>query len=383
MRIGIDVRCLYEGRQTGVEEYAVNLLKNIFKEDKRNRYVLFFNAFKKSKADFGWIKDYSNVELKTFRYPNKLLNFLFWYLKYPKADRMLGGVDYFFMPNINFIALSRKAKLILTIHDLSFKHFPETFPFKTRLWHWFVNPKTLARNAQKIIAVSRSTKEDLERIYKIPEEKIEVIYNGISEKLGVIDRNNPRLLEVKEKYDLPFNFILFLGTFEPRKNIIGAVRAYEILRRRGGKDMERFKLVIAGARGWKSRKIKKDIGRSEFREDILLLNFIEEDDKTYLYNLASLFVYPSFFEGFGIPPLEAMKCGINVVASNNSSMPEVVGGGGILVDADRPDEIAIAMRELILDKKAKEEISRERMRQVQKFSWGRSAREFIRMLESF
>jgi len=223
----------------------------------------------------------------------------------------------------------------------------------------------------------------LERIYKIPEEKIEVIYNGISEKLGVIDRNNPRLLEVKEKYDLPFNFILFLGTFEPRKNIIGAVRAYEILRRRGGKDMERFKLVIAGARGWKSRKIKKDIGRSEFREDILLLNFIEEDDKTYLYNLASLFVYPSFFEGFGIPPLEAMKCGINVVASNNSSMPEVVGGGGILVDADRPDEIAIAMRELILDKKAKEEISRERMRQVQKFSWGRSAREFIRMLESF
>lgn len=377
------MRCLYEGRQTGVEEYAVNLLKNIFKEDKRNRYVLFFNAFKKSKADFGWIKDYSNVELKTFRYPNKLLNFLFWYLKYPKADRMLGGVDYFFMPNINFIALSRKAKLILTIHDLSFKHFPETFPFKTRLWHWFVNPKTLARNAQKIIAVSRSTKEDLERIYKIPEEKIEVIYNGISEKLGVIDRNNPRLLEVKEKYDLPFNFILFLGTFEPRKNIIGAVRAYEILRRRGGKDMERFKLVIAGARGWKSRKIKKDIGRSEFREDILLLNFIEEDDKTYLYNLASLFVYPSFFEGFGIPPLEAMKCGINVVASNNSSMPEVVGGGGILVDADRPDEIAIAMRELILDKKAKEEISRERMRQVQKFSWGRSAREFIRMLESF
>jgi len=382
MKIGIDVRCLSEGRQTGVEEYTVNLLKNIFKEDRQNKYVLFFNAFKKSNANFDWIKEYPNVELKTFSYPNKLLNLLFWYLRWPNADKMLGGVDYFFMPNISFVALSNKTKLILTVHDLSFEHFPETFSWKRRFWHWFVNPRALAKKAEKIIAVSESTKNDLINIYKISKEKIEVIYNGISEKFGVIDRNDPKLLKVKEKYNLPFNFILFLGTFEPRKNIIGTVRSYELLRKQGSKELERYKLAIAGSEGWKSGRIKKSIKKSEFKDDIMLLNFIEDEDKVYIYNLASLFVYPSFFEGFGIPPLEAMKCGVDVVASNNSSLPEIVGAGGILVDVDRPDEIAIACKELLLSRDIKEKLSREKFSQIQKFSWGKSAREFLKLLNS-
>lgn len=382
MKIGIDVRCLSEGRQTGVEEYTVNLLKNIFEEDKQNKYVLFFNALKKSNANFDWIKEYSNVELKNFSYPNKILNFIFWYLKWPKADEMLGGVDYFFMPNINFVALSKKTKLILTIHDLSFEYFPETFSWKRRIWHFFINPKSLAKKAEKIIAVSESTKNDLVNLYKIPEEKIAVIYNGISENLGIIDRNDPKLLEVKEKYSLPFNFILFLGTFEPRKNITGLVKAYEHLRVQNKNELSRYKLAIAGSEGWKSGKIKDNIRKSEFRDDIILLNFIEDEDKVYVYNLASLFVYPSFFEGFGIPPLEAMKCGLDVVASNNSSLPETVGAGGILADADRPDELAIAIEELLLDRNLKEKLSHNKLRQTQKFSWGKSARDFLRLVDS-
>lgn len=381
MKIGIDVRCLSEGRQTGVEEYTINLLKNIFKEDKQNKYVLFFNAFKKSKADFSWIKKHSNVELKAFHYPNKLLNLFFWYLRWPKADKMLGGVDYFFMPNINFIALSKKTKLILTVHDLSFEYFPETFSWKRRLWHWFVSPKSLSDSAEKIVAVSKSTRNDLADLYKIPKEKIEVIYNGVSDKFKVIDRNNLKLLETKEKYNLPFNFILFLGTFEPRKNIIGVVEAYEFLRKENKKTLKRYKLVIAGSPGWKSKKIKNRINRSEFKEDIILLNFVGEDDKVYLYNLSSLFVYPSFFEGFGIPPLEAMKCGADVVSSNNSSLSEVVGFGGLMVDADRPEELALVCKEFLLNKNMKEKFSREKLRQIQKFSWGKSARSFINLFD--
>jgi len=381
MKIGIDARCLSKGRHTGVEEYTVNLLENIFKEDKHNKFVLFFNAFKKSHYNFDWIKKYPNVKLKTFRYPNKLLNFLFWYLRWPKADKMIGGVDYFFMPNMNFIALSKGTKFILTVHDLSFEYFPETFSWKRRLWHyWFVNLKILAKKANKIIAISESTKNDLMDLYKIPEKNIKVIYNGISEKFRIIDRNNPELLSVKEKYGLPFNFILFLGTFEPRKNIIGIIKSYELLRKQGNKKLEKYKLVIAGSDGWKSEKIRESIKKSEFQEDIILLNFVDDKDKVFVYNLASLFVYPSFFEGFGMPPLEAMKCGVSVVASNNSSLPETVGAGGILVDADRPDEIALASKEFLLNKDMQEKLARNKFRQIQKFSWGKSAREFLKLI---
>jgi glycosyltransferase involved in cell wall biosynthesis len=381
MRIGIDVRCFFGGRQTGVEEYAANLLKNIFKEDKQNEYVLFFNAFKESKADFDWIKDYPNVKLKTFRFPNKLLNFLFWYFRYPQADKMIGGVDLFFMPNMSFIALSSETKLILSMHDLSFEYFPETFSWKRRVWHWVLNPKSLCKRAETILAVSESTKTDLIGKYGISEDKIQVVYNGISEKFKKIDRNNPELLEIKDRYNLPFNFIFFLGTFEPRKNIIGIVKAYEWLRKNVPKNFDRYKLVIAGSRGWKSGEIIKAIRKSEFRDDIMLLNFIKEDDKVFFYNLASVFVYPSFFEGFGIPPLEAMKSGLNVVASNNSSLPETVGSGGILVDADRPDEIAIAIKELALNKGIGDKIQKEKNRQIQKFSWAKSARKFLKIID--
>ena len=382
MKIGIDVRCLSEGRRTGVEEYTINLLKKVFKKDKRNSYILFLNSWKKPEVDLTWTEKYPNVSIKIFKIPNKFLNLSFWYLRWPKLDKMLGEVEVIFMPNINFIAVSKKTKLILTVHDLSFEYFPETFSWKRRLWHIFVNPRNLIRRANKIIAVSKSTKNDIVNRYEILANKITVIYNGVSEKLQVVDKNELKLLEIKEKYKLPFKFILFLGTFEPRKNIIGLVKGYELLRKRYGNKISRYKLVIAGSSGWKSGEIKKYIDESEFRKDILLLNFVKNEDKVYLYNLASVFVYPSFFEGFGIPPLEAIKCGINVVASNNSSLPEVVGEGGILIDADRPEEIAIACGEFLLDKKLQENFSSNKFKQTQKFSWEKSAKEFLSLISS-
>lgn len=380
MKIGIDIRCLSESRRTGVAEYTINLLEQIFQKDTQNKYILFLNSWKRSKIDLLWIKKYSNVEIKIFRFPNKFLNLLLWYLQWPKIDLMLGGVDVIFMPNINFIATSKKAKTILTIHDLSFEYFPETFSWKRRLWHFFINTPKLARQVDKIIAVSQSTRDDIIKNYQISPTKIEVIYNGISDNFKIVDRNNPKLLEIKEKYDLPFNFILFLGTFEPRKNIEGLIKAYEKMRKEKNKDLDKYKLVIAGAEGWKSKKIKESIWKSKFKKDIILLNFIDDEDKVYVYSLAALFVYPSFFEGFGLPPLEAMKCGVNVVVSNNSSLPEVVGNGGVLIDADRPDEIAIACKEFLLNNKLHEEFSYNKFRQTQMFNWSKSAKKFLKLI---
>lgn len=380
MKIGVDIRCLSEGRRTGVEEYSLNLLEKIFKEDKKNKYVLFLNSWKKPKNDLVWLKRYKNVEVKISHFPNKILNLMLWYFNWPKLDKLIGGVDVFFMPNINFVSLSDKVRLILTIHDLSFEYYPETFSWKRRLWHVFVNPKKLTKRADKILAVSESTKNDLVNSYGINLEKIEVIYNGISDSFGKLDRNNPKLLEIKEKYGLPFNFILFLGTFEPRKNIIGILRAYEELRNQKHPQLDKYKLVIAGSDGWKSREIKKTIENSPYREDIYLVKFIDDEDKVFVYNLASVFVYPSLFEGFGLPPLEAMKCGVPVVVSNNSSMTETVAGAGLLIDAYQPDELALAIGEILLDKSLGDKFALEKINQIHRFTWNKSAKKFLNVL---
>lgn len=381
MRIGIDIRCLQEGRKTGVEEYTLNLLRNIFELDNKNDYVLFFNSWKKSKLDLEWTKKYPNVEIKRFNYPNKLLNLCIWYFSWPKMEKLVGEMDIFFMPNINFCSLFKKTKLILTIHDLSFELFPENFSWKSQLWHFLINPRKLCRRADKIISVSNSTKNDICTFYKINPEKIEVIHSSISDEFRIIDRNESKMIEVKEKYKLPYNFILYLGTMEPRKNIIGIIKAYNHFRSLKNQELDKYKLVIAGAKGWKENGISKELERSPFREDILNIGFIEPENKPYLYNLASLFVYPSFFEGFGFPPLEAMKCCVPVIVSNNSSFPEIVGKAGVLIDPERPDEIWRAMQEILLNKDFKNKLKEDGLKKANSFNWKISAEKFLEEID--
>ena len=357
MRIGIDIRCLAEGKRTGVEEYTLALLKGLFEHDTENEYVLFFNAWRKTHLDFSWATRYPNVTLKAFRFPNKLLNLSLWYLHFPQLDRMVGGTDIFFLPNLNFASVSRKTKFLVTAHDLSFELFPETFSFKRRLWHFFINFRRLALAADKVIAVSQSTKDDLTAQYGVPEKKVTVIQSGIGEQFHVMSRNDQELLRVKEKYHLPYKFILSLATFEPRKNILALIKAYEGLMSLGspasppaspnrgesasdrpsrdgslgGSAFVKYALIIAGTRGWKCEEIFEAIAHSPYKERIILPGFIADPDKAALYNLASAFVYPSLYEGFGFPPLEAMACGVPVIASHSSSLPEIVGDASILL----------------------------------------------------
>ena len=384
MKICIDVRCLMDGRRTGVEEYTLNLLLNLFEADPENEYVLFYNSWKKPDFDFSIFTKFSNVTLKKLRIPNKLLNLSFWYLNWPHIDRLVGGADAVFLPNIIFYGISKYAKLILTVHDLSFERYPEHFSSKRKLWHVFINPKKICQRADRIIAVSNSTKNDLINLYKIKSEKIEAVYSAVDDKFQPISRNDAKLLETKEKYRLPYKFILYLGTIEPRKNIVSLIRAFDRLEKEAhdSDNMEilKYKLILAGSRGWLGEKIFLERRKAAFRDHIQLIKFVRDEDKAYLYNLASLFVYPSFFEGFGFPPLEAMKCGIPVIASNNSSLPEIVGDGGILIDPDKPDEILRAMEELIKNKEFRETLVKKGLEKSKEFDWRKTAEETLEMI---
>jgi len=405
MTVGIDIRVLAKGRRTGVEDYTINLLSHLLPKDKSIKYRLFYNSFKKSKSDYPWLK-FSNVKLKTFRIPNRILDLFLRFLKFPKLDKILKGVDIFLSPHFLLTPVSKKAKTIIVFYDLSFIRFPEFFSLPKLLWHKFVYPKNQAKKADLIIAISESTKEDLVNLYKIEPEKIKVIYPGIDKKFKRINKNNPNLLRTRKKYNLPVNesgFILYFGTIEPRKNILAAIKAFEQLKKNQpaqlnqvqwqrfeGRvknykekifDFSNLKLVIAGAKGWLYDEVFEKAKNSRFSKDIIFTGFINEKDKPYLYNLAKIFVYPSFFEGFGLPPLEAMACGVPTIVSNASSLPEVVGNGAIMIDPYNVDELALAIRKVLEDKDLREDLIKKGLKQAKKFDWNKTIQQFLEIFK--
>ncbi len=373
MRIGIDIRCLAAGKRTGVDEYTRRTLVWLFERYPDDNFILFFNAWKKQPVDLSWATRYPNVELKTFQIPNKLLNLSLWYFRYPHLDTLIGGVDVFFAPNINFLAVSRKAKLVITAHDLSFEYFPESFSWKQRFWHYIINFRGLLKRADAIIAVSESTKKDIVSHYGISEKKVSVVYSGVDGEFRPLSRNNEELIIVQKKYNLPYRFILSLGTFEPRKNTVSLVKAFEAFCRIYPLQSKDTYLVLAGAYGWKSRELKEAVVQSPIRDRIRVIGYVAPEDKPALYNLASTFVYPSIYEGFGFPPLEALACGTAVITSAVASLPEVVGDAAILIDPYIPDDITRALAELEVDSNLKEELYKKGITQAGKFQWLKTA----------
>lgn len=368
-----------------MEEYTLGLLEELFKLDTKNEYILFLNSWKEPSFDFSIFSKYENVKIKRLKIPNKILNFCFWYLDWPKIDKLCGGAGVVFSPNIIFSAVSRRVKLVLTVHDLSFERHSEYFSRKRRWWHMFINTRRLAKRADRIIAVSDSTKNDLIKLYGMKKDKIRTIHSAVSGRFEVLGRNDAKLVKTKEKYGLPYNSILFLGTIEPRKNIVGVVRAFnafqEYAAENGRADLAKYELVIAGESGWQADEIFAEMRNSSYKEKIKLINSVPDEEKPYLYNLASLFVYPSFFEGFGFPPLEAMKCGVPVIASNNSSLPEVAGGAAVMIDPDRPDEIMQAMKEILTNKELRETLIAKGIEQAKKFSWRKAAEDTLKIIQ--
>lgn len=377
MRIGIDIRPLTFGRRSGVEGYIINLLNSLFEIDQENEYQLFYNSFKGKVSKDLNVEGKNNVNLMQFKWPNKFLNFSLKFFKSPKIDQMLGGVDMLFEPNILFNAISPQCKSVVTFHDLSFEIHPRYYSFKRRLWHRMVNPKYLAKNADGIIAVSESTKKDLINIYGINPDKIKVIYSGLHR---VINQDVAHAEEMKKKHQVPDKFLLYLGVIEPRKNIIGIISAFEKFKEATNNN---YKLVLAGSEGWLSKKIIKKAKDSKYSQDIILYGYVTEEFKQYLMACAAIFLFPSFYEGFGFPPLEAMAASTPVLTSSVSSLPEVCGKAAVYADPYNVNEIKKAIITIIEDNHLRIELINQGKNQLEKYSWKRCAQDTKEFFEKF
>ncbi|PIT88386.1 MAG: hypothetical protein COU29_01190 [Candidatus Magasanikbacteria bacterium CG10_big_fil_rev_8_21_14_0_10_36_32] len=382
MNIGIDIRPMMTSPRTGVGEYTFELLDAVFKIDQNNQYFLYYNASKQTSTNLPtW--NQPNVHYVITHYPNKLFNSAIKLLSRPRLDKIISkkcnltnGLDCFYSPNLNFVSLSSKTKYILTIHDLSFEFFPEFFSKKQILWHGAVNPKKQCQRADTILAPSENTKRDIMNYYKIEEKKIKVIYPGLSPIFNSI--NNEQLStnkeSVKQKYNLPNHYILFLGTIEPRKNIVGLIEAFEKVY---SNLPIPHHLIIAGANGWSNKEIFNRAAYSPIKDHIKFIGYINSEDKPALYSNASLFIYPSFYEGFGFPALEAMAMGAPVITSNRSSLLEVAGDAAYLINPLQTNSIIQAILDILNKPELRARLIKKGRERAQLFSWEKAAKEWI------
>jgi glycosyltransferase involved in cell wall biosynthesis len=374
MRIGIDCRTILNpklGEQAGVGHYTYYLVKSLIKHDKKNEYVLFFDWRFRNMKEF----EQKNVTVKNFPFSqyNKFLPFAYSHMLI-SAYLMKSGLDVFHSP-ISSLPLTYSKKSIVTVHDLAIYKNPAWFPsqiFSTKL----LVPRSL-RSADKIIAVSESTRKDLKEIFNVPAKKVKVIYEGAQVKKIPVRSKNDSL----KRFKLWSKYILFIGTLTPRKNIIALLRAYkQILSWEPG--FSEYQLVLAGAKSFKSEEIFDEIKDLKLNKQIKYLGYITHNQKIELMKKATCFTFPSSYEGFGLPVLEAMVLGTPVITSDISSLPEVAGKAALLVNPEKEQEIAKALKKLLSDKKLQARLTKSGLEQAKKFSWDKCAQETIKVYES-
>jgi glycosyltransferase involved in cell wall biosynthesis len=348
-------------QQAGIGQYILRLTEALAEMDQKNDFILLQSRKHKRaiieqgnfKRALLWTPSHHRLEQWTL--PLEI---------YPLGLDVLHSPD--FIPPFR-----RNFKSVITVHDLAFLFYPNFLTKESARYYGQIDQAV--RDSDHIIAVSKSTKRDIIHCLGVPEDKITVIYEAAHPIYRPLD--DERLLhQMREKYHLPDDFILFVSTIEPRKNVPTLLRAYRQL-------LDCYKrseaLVLAGARGWLSDEVLAVVEELGLEDDTLFLGRVPGEDLLYLYNAARLLVHPAVYEGFGLPPLEAMACGTPVVVSNVSSLPEVVGDAALLVDPENVSELTVAIWRLLTDEDLRADMREKGLKRAARFSWNKAARETL------
>ena len=353
MVIGVDASRAFIRNRTGIEEYSYRAIMNLMNKLQNHQVVLYIRN--NQIIDFELPK---NWKVKIIKWP------YLWTQIGLSLELLFHPVDSLFVP-AHTVPLIHPRNTVVTIHGLEYEFCSKAYSFWERMYMRCVI-KNSCKWAKKIIAVSENTKKDLINLYKVPEEKIKVVYEGVSMEQ-----------ETRNKRQENNRYLLFVGRLEERKNVCGIIESFEILKKKYNIP---HKLVLAGKPGYGYDKIKNQILKCKNKEDIIIEGFVDDNEKYNLLKNADVFLFPSFYEGFGLPILEAQNIGIPIVTSNVSSMAEIADFSAILVDPNSSEEIAEATYQLISDSNFRNDIINKGFENIKRFSWEKCGEEINKLI---
>ena len=380
MNIALSIEHLH-GKKTGVGQYGFNLALNLAEIDNINNYFLF-SPSPLEKGDVDRLSEYPNIKvldrnvLEKF-IPNDVILIPLWLHFYLPYLCKKTGVDLYFntgsiWPLLPFRFAKRQ---LVFIHDVIPLLFPECY-YRHTLYYYRLSRAIHLNCYDEILVNSHTTKRDLVKHLKVPGKRISVTLLGKDEhftKTNDAYRNQM----VREKYGLPESYLLFTGTLEPRKNITNLLKAYA-----KGRARESLKLVITGKKGWLYEEIFETVQKLNLDERVVFTGFVGDDDLPFIYSMARVFVYPSLYEGFGLPVLEAMACGVPVITSNVPSLVEVVGEAAVLVNPLDVEALAQSIDEVVFNHVTHDRLCQASLVRAQNFTWEKTAQETLKVLLS-
>lgn len=368
MKIGIDARLLNTSIR-GTHRYLANVIKYIPQFDNENKYFIFQYEDLPRNDNF-----YSYIPIRKNRLPRQLFEHYWLNFILPK-HLSKHNIDVFFTPYVFVPLIKNKWKNVIAIHDALTKTSKEYYTWHYRKYMDLLVPPSIKRS-DAIITVSESARQDIIKHYAVLPDKIYALHLWTDENYKPINITESEKKELFNKYELPEKFILFVGVLEERKNITGILKISDILHSKGTD----IKFVLVGREGFGFSKVAEKIRRSS--NQIIHLKAVDEKDLVSIYNLATIFLFPTKYEGFGLPPLEAMKCGLPIVASYSSSLPEVVGDGGLLGDPNDYELFANSIGKLLKDEKFYSSMKVKALEQAKNFTAANHITKLIQIFNS-
>jgi glycosyltransferase involved in cell wall biosynthesis len=369
MRIAIDYTAAIR-QGAGIGQYVRNLVDALLAEDSANQYTLLTSGRPTKERPFPTAP---NVRGRSIFIPDRYLNILWYRWRLPlNATLFSGQVDIYHGPDFALPPLGKKLRKVVTVHDLAFLEHPEYAVPELVAYLTKIVPEAVEA-ADVVAAVSEATRQGLISHFNTPPEKITVVPIGVASHFRRI--TDPVLLgATQHKYGLKHPLVLGVGTLEPRKNHLNLIKAFaKATRQKNGPAM----LAIAGGKGWLYEETQRVVADLKLENKVRFLGRVSDLELVTLYSMADIFAFPSIFEGFGIPPLEAMACGAPVITSNTSSLPEVVGDAAILVNPHDVDALSQAITRLIDNEGLREELRQKGFQRVQNFGWPQTARKML------
>ena len=367
MRIAINCRSFLLKNYTGIGRYAYNLVKSLSEMDHDNEYWLYAQ-----KKYFDFKRTIPRVQAENFHVK------VDWFGQ--GSNKILGPVDLYHTPTIETLTFE-KAKIVVTVHDLVYKTYPAGHTAQTRETAQKQVTQIVDR-ADRIICCSQSTINDLQQYFPVKPQQMRLVYQGVDKNIfyPLKDQERKQARADLTRRGIPQSFLLFVGTIEPRKNLQNLLLALSILKK---KNTFKSKLVVSGMKGWMVEGLADVIKKFDLTDDVIFPGYVSDDELRALYNLCDVFVFPSFYEGFGFPIVEAFSCGAAVVTSNVSSCPEIAADGALVVNPYNPDEIADAVVRLLEDADFKSQLQTKALNRAMSFSFDKTAQETLAVYQEF